>query len=138
MKTRFIASVLALLAFPAFGQNRFQEGELKGLTISRDEHIMNEVREPFIVRSVEGNVSLNDHDDMLPGVLIEIRGPGEELTILSAITDKNGHFRIKNVQPGKYMFKTTLAGFQSEYGHITVSKQAPKGNRIQLALHVGV
>jgi hypothetical protein len=55
-----------------------------------------------------------------------------------AKTDEQGRFAIGHVAVGTYRFKTTLNGFQSVMGVITVSQQATKQDEIKIEMPVGV
>jgi len=112
---------------------------LGDFTRSPTEHIINQIDDPFVVRSVRGSIVLNGgYEDALADVLFEIQGPGNDKKIRKGKTDKLGLFRIGNVPSGEYRFKTTLNGYRSEMGAITVSRKAPKKNIIRIALRVGV
>ena len=133
----FTLCFVAMLASGSPAQRKFEDGDLKGFTVSPNEHIMNEIEKPFTVRSIEGVIS-DPNGSPLAGVLIEIRGPRDEQKFYSATTDDNGRYHVKHVKQGTYMFKTTYRSFQSEYGKIVVSKKADPKVRIDLRLPVGV
>lgn len=108
-------------------------------TKSPTEHIINQIEQPFVVRSVAGVISRKQGDrGPLPDVLFEIQGPGTDRKIRRSRTDEHGRFRIRHVPGGTYKFKATLNGFQSMMGTITVSKKAPKTDEIKIAMPVGV
>jgi|HubBroStandDraft_6_1064221.scaffolds.fasta_scaffold765336_1 Carboxypeptidase regulatory-like domain len=108
-------------------------------TKSPTEHIIIRLERPFVVRSVKGIILRGQGDqEPLPGVLIEIQGPGSDRKIRRAKTDEHGRFTIGHVAGGTYKFKTTLNGFQSVMGVITVSKQATKQDEIKIEVLVGV
>jgi len=48
-----------------------------------------------------------------------------------------GRFRIRDVPPGRYRFRTTLMSFQALMGTILVTKKAGKRDMINIELHVG-
>ncbi len=142
IQTKLVASVplLILLAISSLGQQKPDSkgpgDTFRGFTMSPTEHVINKVDMPFRVRSVEGIV-LDPTDIGLPGVLVEIRGPGDKKVIYKTVTAKNGHYRFSHVREGTYAFKTTLNGYQSEYGTIVVSKSANPDARVNLKPHVG-
>jgi hypothetical protein len=77
------------------------------------------------------------NDEPLRGVLFEIPEPDSHKTIRRATTDDHRRFRILDVPPGRYRFKTTLMSFQSLMGTILVTKKAGKRDMINIELHVG-
>ena len=109
-------------------------------TKSPTEHIINQIEQPFVVRSLQGIVSRQTAGPIEPlaNVLFEIAGPGTERKIRHATTDENGQFKMGHVPVGTYKFKATLSGFQSVMGTITVSKEDPKTDKIKIAMAVGV
>ncbi len=123
----------------AWGQDRYQSGELKGFTISRDEHIINHLDDPFTVREVKGTAFIAFEKKAPPeGVLFELRGPGDSETIRSTKTGRNGNFALRQIRPGKYLFKATSLGFQSMVGVVIVSPKAGRGDTIVLRMKPGV
>lgn len=120
---------------PSAIQGRTTVGDF---TTSPTEHVIIQLDKPFFVQSVRGRICREQGDrGPLPDVLFEIEGPGSDKTIQRAITDENGRFRIGRVTWGTYKFKTTLNGFQSIMGTITVSKNAAKRQEIQIYIPVG-
>ena len=113
---------------------------IEDFTESPTEHIINEIKDPFVVQSVEGKITLGgaDRETPLADTLFEIQGPGSNRRIRHTTADGNGRFRIGNVPNGTYKFKATLNGFQSVVGNITVSKGASKNQEIEVAMKVGV
>ncbi len=109
-------------------------------TKSPTEHIINRIEQPFVVQSVKGIISrqTGGPTEPLPNVLFEIQGPDTERKIRRATTDDNGRFKIGHVPTGSYKFKATLNGFQSVMGTITVSKEAPKMDKIKITMAIGV
>jgi hypothetical protein len=131
----FVIGMLVAIG-PSPGQNKGPVGEF---TKSPTEHIIIQLDQPFVVRSVKGIILRGKGGQApLPGVLIEIQGPGSDRNIRKAITDEHGRFAIAHVAVGTYKFKTTLNGFQSVMGVITVSKQATKQDEIKIEVLVGV
>ena len=106
-------------------------------TRSPNEHIINEIDQPFVVRSVVGTITVQQ-DGPLAGVLFELQGPGTDRKIRRCKSDGDGRFKIGHVPQGTYRFKATLISFQSEMGTIIVSKKAPKTNEIKILMPVGV
>ena len=114
------------------------KGALGDFTKSPTEGIIVELTQPFVVGSVRGIITRDQDPEPLPDVLIEIRGPSSDKTIMRATTDKYGRFKIRDVAEGTYRFKTTLNGFQSVMGTITVSKRASKQKKIKIGMPLGV
>jgi hypothetical protein len=114
------------------------QGQVGDFTRSPYEHIINEIEQPFLVRSVEGLIILPHGGGPVTGAVFEIQGPGTDRQIRRCKTDEQGHFRIRRVPEGTYRFKATLSGLQSEMGTIMVSKKSPKTNEIKIVMPVGV
>jgi len=130
--------VFAALVITCFGQERFSSGEFKGFVKSGTEHIIVRVEKPFVVRTLTGTI-VSKHDSRpLANVTFEVRGPDNQETIKAANTDHQGHFRIKRLLLGRYVFKATLDGFQSVVGIIVVSKTADQTSSIRIELPLGV
>jgi carboxypeptidase family protein len=110
--------------------------DLSDFTRSPTEHIINQVDEPFQVRSVAGTITLPHGGHA--AVLIEIEGPTPARTIRRAETDALGRFRIAHVPDGTYRFKATLNGFQSVVGAIIVSRRTNKPSVIKIEMRLGV
>lgn len=129
-------TLLLLLVFAITSQSRAQD-TIGDFTRSPNEHIINEISQPFVVRSVVGMVTVQ-RGGPLAGVLIEIQGPGADRKIRRSKTDVNGRFKIGNLPQGTYRFKATLMSFQSEMGTIIVAKKATKAGEIKIEMPVGV
>jgi hypothetical protein len=139
MKTFLLMFVLGVAAGTAQDTGKFTEGPLAGFSKSPTEHIINQIDEPFVVRSVAGVICFERSDntcDPLRGVLLEIRGPDDSPTIRHTSSDDQGNFRIRHVPVGAYKFKTTLNGFKSTVGTIVVSKKG-KRDKIRLEVLIG-
>ncbi len=133
MKAKWL--VIGILA--AVVPNTAQDNE--GFTKSSSEHIIIQLEPPFVVRSVKGIVRRAQGDgERLPNVLIEIQGPGTDRRIRRATSDDRGRFEIRHVPEGTYRFKTTLNGFQSVMGTITVSKKATKQDEIKIKIEIPI
>ena len=106
-----------------------QDNDLSGFTESPTEHEITVLNEPLQLAGVKGIIRADDgYESPLSGVLFEVRGPGTERIIRSAITDRKGRFKIKGLKDGQYAFKATLNGFQSVVGIIVLSRKAPHSN----------
>jgi len=131
------ATLLMCLVFAVTLEANLQ-GQVGDFTRSPYEHIINEIEQPFVVRSVEGLITLPHGGGPVTGALFEIQGPGTDRQIRRSKTDEQGHFRIRRVPEGTYRFKATLSGLQSEMGTIIVSKKSSKTNEIKIVMPVGV
>jgi hypothetical protein len=103
---------------------------IDGFTQAVDEHIINEIEPPFVVKEIKGKI-LNTTGNgwtKVVRVLFEIREAGHS-RIKKTHTDENGDFRIKNISDGRYCFKATVTGWQPVMGIIIVSKQAARKSR---------
>ena len=133
MKT---STLLICLVFAVAPQVKAQD-IIGDFTRSPNEHIINQIDQPFVVRSVVGMITAQ-RDSPLAGVLFELQGPGTDRKIRRCKTDEHGHFKLGGVSEGTYRFKATLKSFQSEMGTIIVSKKALKSNIITITMPVGV
>jgi hypothetical protein len=131
------ATLLLLLAFATAPHVKAQD-VIGDFTRSPVEHIINQIDEPFVVRSVAGAIILPHEGGPITDVLFEIQGPGTDRKIRRCKTDDNGRFKMGRVPDGTYRFKATLGGFQSEMGTIIISKKAPRDNEIKVVMPVGV
>jgi len=136
---------IALLCFPFlacsfdWAQDHIESGELQGFTRSPEEHIINRIVAPLTVRDVKGSAFIADGlKTPAGGVLFELRGPDDSVTIASTMTKRTGEFHLKHVGPGKYLFKATLSGFQSVVGTIIVSPKAVRDHVVTIEMKVGV
>jgi hypothetical protein len=129
------ATLLLLLVFAVVPQTKAQD-VIGDFTRSRNEHIINEINEPFVVRSVVGLIT-DERGEPFAGVLVEIQGPGSDRKIRRCKTDDSGRFKIGHVLQGTYRFKATLMSYQSEMGTIVVSKKAAEASEIKITMHVG-
>jgi hypothetical protein len=129
--------LLVIVSTAAIAQQKTPVGDF---TKSPTEHIINQIEQPFVARSVTGMISRETTGAIEPlkNVLFEIQGHGTDGKIRRATSDMNGQFKIANVPTGTYKFKATLNGFQSVMGTIIVSKEAPKASQINIAMHIGV
>ncbi len=136
LKATWLLILTLAMVPPSTAQDRTAIGDF---TRSPDESIIVQLEQPFVGRSVKGFISRDQGDQRpLQGLLFEIEGPGDDKTIRSATTDEHGRFKIGRVASGTYRFKTTLDGFQSVMGTITVSKNAAKQAEIKIEVPVGV
>ena len=136
MKLLFIASLLVLAA-PFLLAQTSPPPDLSAFTKSPNEHTIQQVEDPFRVRTIAGTISTATGEGGRADVLIEIQGPGDERTIRHALTDKHGHFKISKMPEGNYRFKATFFGFQSVTGTIIVSKHAPQTSEIKIEMQLG-
>jgi Carboxypeptidase regulatory-like domain len=114
------------------------QDQIGGFTRSPNEHIINEIDEPFQVGLIGGLTILPYGGGPLADVLFEIQGPGTDRQIRRCTTDEHGRFKIRRVPEGTYRFKATREGFQSVMGTVIVSKKSPKSNEITITMKVGV
>lgn len=134
---RFLLSVfpLVLIAVPIAGsQDRHPDGEFKGFSKAHVEIINWHKNSQKEVRSIQGTVSLCCGNEPLPGVIVEVRGPGDSERIYSTKTNARGEFKIGRTPKGRYVLKTTLESFQSYAVVVVVTKTAPKDQKILIEI----
>ncbi len=137
-----LAAVVMLFSVGViFTQERFDkqhDGILKGFTRSPTEHIMNEFEGVAELRAVRGRIIEKSSGVGLEEVIVEIRRENPNERVRGVRTRADGSFHMPSVPEGVYMFKVALNGFQSVYGKLTVTKKAPRKNRLIIALMQGV
>jgi len=113
---------------------------LEGFYESPLEHIIVEIKQPFIVRKVKGKIGIVDNHPWPKDirVLFEIRGLPRDGRIKKAYADGNGKFVIKNIPEGQYCFKATAEGWQTVMGTIIVNKKASRKSKIVFDMEFGV
>jgi len=120
----------------------FLDCGIEGFTEANPEHIVNDIKEPFVVRRIQGKILDSSGDpiwfeDLNP--LLEIRAFGaSDATVRGVRADLNGNFRMEGVPEGPYCFKATMNGWQSVIGIIIVSKRANSKRSITFKLEIGV
>src|SRR5215475_822794 len=136
MRFCFLVCAMITVAFASAQE----KGIVGDFTKSPTEHIINQIEQPFTVRSVIGIVTrqTGGPTEPLQNVLFEIQGPGSDRKIRRASSDENGRFKMGRVPSGTYKFKATLNGFQSVMGTIVVSKKASRFNEIKIGMAIGV
>jgi len=77
---------------------------------------------------VQGTAFLETSDELARGVKVIVQG---DFSIVSAITDREGKFRITNLDPGTYTVEATYFGLYAEQ-KITVDA----GTVVQVALQL--
>jgi len=134
-----LACILAwIIAATAMGtaQEKASTGDF---TKSPTEHIINQMEQPSVVRSIQGIIIRKEGlREPLADVLFEIQGPGADKKIRKGTTDQQGRFKIARVPTGTYKFKATLNGFQSVMGTVIVSPKATPAGEIKVEMPVGV
>ena len=136
MKTWLLMCAIAMSA-RGIAQEKATVGDF---TKSPTEHIINQIEQPLVVRSVTGIVTRKNggSTEPLANVLFEIQGPGAERKIRRSIADGRGRFKVGHVLAGTYKFKVTLNGFQSVMGTIIVSKKAAKTDELKIVMPIRV
>jgi hypothetical protein len=136
-----LALMLTLLSWLSCDTSvRGPECGLEGFTEAPDEHIINEITEPFVVREVKGRID----NEAGPGwwkdclVLFEIRGIRKDTEVHKVYADENGNFVMRDITEGRYCFKATVNGWQSVTGIIIVSKRADPERSIVFEMKLGV
>ena len=121
-----------MLSVPTFAQNDYVTG------FTPSPHFIVEIEQPLKARAVKGIIRRKQGDEAaLSGVLFQVRGPGDDRTVRSVLTDAKGRFRIRGLKAGSYIFKATLEGFQSVAGTIVVVKNGSSKD-IEIRMPVGV
>ncbi|HEV2467943.1 MAG TPA: carboxypeptidase regulatory-like domain-containing protein [Candidatus Sulfotelmatobacter sp.] len=137
MKLSLTAGLL-FLATPFAWAQTAPPPDLSDFTKSPTEHIIDQIEDPFRVRTVMGTITTTAGEEGRADVLLEIEGPNDERIVRHTLTDKHGRFKISKLPEGNYRFKATLYGFQSVMGTIIVSKHAPATADIRIEMRPGV
>lgn len=120
--------------------SRYLNCGLEGFTLANPEHIVNEIKEPFVVSEIKGRI-INEAGGGWPRdypVLFEIRGMKKHVKIYKTHADENGNFVMKNIPEGRYCFKATIGGWQSVMGIIIVNKKADPKSNLVFEMRLGV
>ena len=98
-----------------------------------------ELADPTLVRSAEGNVRILGAipDQPMGGATVEVFGPGDSTEKHTAETEASGRFTIKGLPAGNYTFDVWAPNFNSVAGRLTISKRAPRTNKLQIKMTVG-
>jgi Carboxypeptidase regulatory-like domain len=98
-----------------------------------------ELADPILVRSAEGVVWISGAipDQRMRGATVEVFGPGDSAEKHSAETEASGRFKIKGLPTGNYTFDVWAPNFNSVAGRLTISKHAPRTNKLQIKMTVG-
>lgn len=129
------------LTFCSLKQNptpkEIQDCDFDKFTKSKTEHIINEIKTPFIVKTVIGKIeSTGGAWPKSINILVELYNPKNGIT--SIHSDDQGFFEAKNVKTGTYCFKATINGWQSVIGIIIISNKADSKQKIIFMMPLGV
>ena len=113
---------------------KFDSGPYKGFTKSATEHVVVELPESLSVRSLQGSITGPHKEDVLPGVVLEIRD--ESGMMRSGVSDSRGRFHIRGVRKGTYRFKVTKDGFSSIVGTVVLTRAASQKSTITLQMAI--
>ena len=144
-KARVLIVSLLLLQCACFTRQARQEEirpgficGIEGFTLSSIEHIVDEINQKILVRTVEGKIiSEGGPWPKECQILFEIRKTHGPTETIEGYADNEGNFEIPEVPEGTYCFKVTVEGWRSVMGIITVDKKAPK-NSIRIVMRMGV
>jgi hypothetical protein len=108
-------------------------------TLSKTEHIIEEMEKPIIVLNVKGKITneVGGWPDNTR-ILFEIRGIGKGAKTIQAQADGEGNFEIPRVAKGNNCFKATVDGWRSVMGILKVSRWADPNKRISIIMIPGV
>jgi len=120
-------------------QSPIRECGLEGFTLAIDEHIIDQIEQPIIVRRIGGKIT-NDQSGWPKKltILLEIRDARKDVKVHKVYADENGNFIMKNIPEGRYCFKATVMGWQSLMGIIIVDKKADPKSEIVIKMQLGV
>jgi protocatechuate 3,4-dioxygenase beta subunit len=127
--------VFSVFTLSGQGQPRYASGPYKGFVQEEPELNKGEIGPPFKASTTVSGVVVYPDGKPMPGALFEIR---DRLgSILHAVTQDDGTFRMSHVSPGTYNFKVTRNGFHSVIGKIVVSDKTTRKKSIHIQLKVG-
>jgi hypothetical protein len=113
--------------------------DLKDFTKALTEHIIDEIEQPFLIRTVEGKIANAIDREWAEDsrVLFEMKDIERANEIRRTYADKYGVFEIRDVPEGRYCFKATVNGWDSVMGVIIVSKKADPQKQILFEMRLG-
>ena len=85
---------MCLLAAPFPWAQTSPPPDVSDFTKSPTEHIINQIEDPFRVRTVTGMITTVTSEEGRADDLLEIDGPNDERTMRHVLTDKHGRFKI--------------------------------------------
>ena len=62
------------------------------------------------VYSIEGSVKNGDDDSAFPGVTITLQTPEDSVMLQGTVTELDGSFILKDIEPGRYRLKIKFIG----------------------------
>lgn len=133
-------AVLLVSSMLVMGQERFgsESERLRGFTKSPTEHIMNEHPAVISVRTMKGRITEAASKTGVPAAVVEVRKTDPREKVQGTKSDANGHFQLRRLKEGEYVFKVTRDGFQSVFGRVRISKNAPSRANFDIELKQGV
>ncbi len=60
------------------------------------------------------------------------------MEVRKVYADKNGNFYMKNIPEGRYCYKATVMGWQSQIGIIIIDMRADPDKKVFLKMRLGV
>jgi hypothetical protein len=114
-----------------------EECRVADFTVLGSEHIIEEIKENFVVREVRGRI-VSDSGEWPPdGVLFELKRLDQK-ELKSTHSDIDGFFSMSGVGPGSYCFKAAVDGWQSVIGIVVVDERAADDVTIDFEMLLGV
>ncbi len=116
-----------------------RECGIEGFTLAIDEYLVDEIKTPFVVRKIVGKIT-NDQGGWPKGlpILLEVRKGGKDMEVRKVYADKNGNFYMKTIPEGRYCFKATVMGWQSQMGIIIIDMRADPDKKVFIKMRLGV
>jgi hypothetical protein len=110
---------------------------LDGFDITRVQHEVVDIAQPFIVRTVFGRVIATEEDSGWgEGVLFQVRAIDNKGKIFQTLADGNGVFKINGLPEGQYCFMASILGWKTYMGVIIINKSASPKNQIVFTMHI--
>lgn len=112
---------------------------LSHFTLAMDEHIIEKIEKPIIMRSIKAKIT-----NMVGGwpdntqILFEVRRNEIGAKTIRSYADSEGNVEVPQAENGHYCFKATVNGWRSVMGIIKVDKRAEPAKMILIVMLPGV
>ncbi|HKO55570.1 MAG TPA: hypothetical protein VJ276_06790 [Thermoanaerobaculia bacterium] len=101
------------------------------------EYMIDDIRQPFVIRQMAGRVLTQEGDGWPTGFPILFQVHGRRGLSRSLEVHPDGTFQANDLGPGEYCFKVATAHTRTYLGRIIVDRRAPASQTFELRLKWG-